>query len=73
MRHIKIILLIVFLTFTCSMLQSQPPPPPNHGSSGNEAPEGVGAPIGGGALILSLLAAGYGIVRWYGKRGEEKE
>lgn len=75
MRHIKIsFLFVAFLVFTCSTLTAQPSPPDNHGSSGNEAPEnGGGAPIGGGAIILSLLAAGYGLKKWYGQPYKKKE
>lgn len=37
-----------------------PGPPTDHGSSGNQDPEPVGAPIDGGLGVLVLLAAGVG-------------
>lgn len=75
MQQIKIILITVFLTFTCLMLHSQPPPPPgNHSSSGNEQPDnGGGAPIGSGLAILALLAAGYGTKKYFEEKKEIRE
>lgn len=63
MRHLKMSLIIVFTFFICFSLYSQPSPPGDHGSEGNEQPAG-GAPIGEGAVLLSILALGYGLRRW---------
>lgn len=67
----KILLLPAFvLLFQTAVFSqgSQPPPPPGgHGESGNQPPGG-GAPIGAGAGMLLLMAAGYGAKKVYDAR-----
>ena len=52
---------------TISDAQPGPPPPPEgHGSTGNQAPGGGTAPIGGGIAILVSLGAAYGSKKLFG-------
>jgi hypothetical protein len=44
-----------------------PPPPGEHGQTGNQPPGG-GAPIGSGLLVLAMMGAGYGAVKYYNRR-----
>jgi len=54
-------LLIFWLLLIHGVVYADPPgPPTDHGSSGNQDPEPVGAPIDGGLGVLVLLAAGAG-------------
>ncbi len=52
----------VLITFTYA---DTAPPPPGHSQTGNQTPSGGGTAIGGGAIILALLGAGYGARKWY--------
>lgn len=55
--------MLFFFTIANPIRADFPPPPPpggGHGGGGNQPPGG-GAPIGEGALLLVLMAAGYGI------------
>ncbi len=71
MKKIKsLLLLIAFITITCSPLLAQDPPPPpqgGHGQSGNQPPGG-GAPVGSGLVILLSLGAAYGGLKMYETR-----
>jgi hypothetical protein len=60
-------LMLNFVFVTASYADTTPPLPPGHGQTGNQTPPGGGAAIGGGALILALLGAGYGVKKWYNK------
>lgn len=52
--------LLTFAGYSASSQSGDPPPPPGeHGETGNQVPGG-GAPVGGGIILLSLFAAGYG-------------
>ncbi len=52
---------IIWSLLLPGLVYADPPgPPTDHGSSGNQDPEPVGAPIDGGLGVLVLLAAGYG-------------
>ncbi len=44
-----------------------PEPPGSHGQTGNQ-PVGGGAPIGSGLLVLAMMGAGYGAVKYYNRR-----
>jgi hypothetical protein len=75
-KHIKILIAAITFTmlnvvFISTSYADSPPPPPAHGQTGNQVPGG-GAPIGGGALILALLGAGYGVAKLYSKNKTEK-
>jgi len=62
---LTLILLLVFFIIVKPGLADGPPPPPpggGHGASGNQPPGG-GVPVGEGAALLVLMAAGYGIER----------
>jgi hypothetical protein len=61
---IAITFLMLNFVFVTATYADSPPPPPAHGQTGNQVPGG-GAAIGGGALILALLGAGYGAKKWY--------
>jgi hypothetical protein len=52
---------VAFITTTFA----DTPPPPGHSQTGNQTPSGGGTAIGGGAIILALLGAGYGARKWY--------
>lgn len=52
---------IIWSLLLPGMVCADPPgPPTDHGSSGNQDPEPVGAPIDGELGVLVLLAAGAG-------------
>ncbi len=57
----KIVLVLLIMLFVQYHLHGQPPPPPgNHGSEHSEKPFHQQSPIGGGLLVLSVMAAVYG-------------
>ena len=66
-------ILIVFLILSLNLSAQPDPPSSGHGQSGDQ-PNGGGAPIGGGLLILLGLGAGYGAKKLYrmGKEGLEE-
>ena len=66
---VKILLIAGLMIASLSLYsQSAPPPPPSDpGASGNP-PVGGGAPIGAGAGMLLLMAAGYGAKKVYDAR-----
>jgi len=66
----------VCLVFISGLVIADPPgPPADHGSSGNQDPGPVGAPIDGGLGILVVLigSAGYGGFKLYKIRKKEME
>jgi len=74
-KQIKILITVItfvmlnFVFVATALSQDPPPPPPDHGETGNVP--GGGAPIGGGALILALLGAGYGATKLYSKNKQK--
>jgi hypothetical protein len=62
---IKLVFLFFWLFAAITAFsQESPPPPGEHGSGTNQAPGG-GAPVDGGPLTLTLMAAGYAVYKWY--------
>jgi hypothetical protein len=60
------VLLLACLAFAQTALAQAPPPPPaEHGTEGNAAPGGGGAPIEGGLVMTLALVAGYGAWKMY--------
>lgn len=63
---------IAFLIFVLPLITlgqgAVPPPPSNHGESGNQAPDGGTAPIGGGVAMLLTMGAAYGGKKYYDYR-----
>ena len=70
MKTIKITT-IVFLIFVLPLIsigQTPPPPPSDHGQTGDQSPDGGGAPIGGGIAMLLTMGAAYGSKKYYDYR-----
>ncbi len=69
LKAVLLIGLFLFLLISSSRLMAQgaPPPPPadGHGVTGNQAPTGGDAPIGGGLAILLLMGAAYAGKKMY--------
>ena len=58
-------LFVLLIGLTINDSQAQAPPPVDHGSTGDEAPAGGGAPISGGIVYLVVLGAAYGTRKWF--------
>ena len=54
---IKIVLILFFIQFSFTDIQSQPKPP--NGSAGQSGPMGGAAPLDGGLALIIILAIGY--------------
>ncbi len=66
---ISLILVTFGIIFPIGLMAQAPPlPPSDQGTSGNQSPGSPAAPIGPGTSILLLLAAGYGISKFYDLR-----
>jgi len=59
---LRVLTLILFLSFNWKAPGQPPPPPGGHGLNGNQGSGGA-APIDGGSLILLLSSLGYGSVK----------
>ena len=59
---LKITMIAAFSLISLGLFADPPGMPGGHGETGDQVPGG-GAPIGGGALILTGLAVGYAITR----------
>jgi len=59
-------LVLAMALFISIPAQADPPGMPgNHGSNGDQAPPGGGAPIGSGIVIMIAIASAYGGKRVY--------
>ncbi len=73
--------LTILLSFLVVDVKASAPPPPPGGPTGGGGPsggdpwvpEGGGASIEGGLLILAVLGAGYAAKKWYDTRLETSE
>jgi hypothetical protein len=63
--------LFLLIGFSVNESYAQPGPPSSHGSTGDEAPSGGGAPLAGGIGLLVALGAAYGARKWYMNNKEE--
>jgi Spy/CpxP family protein refolding chaperone len=76
-NFLKTCLLALVLTALSLGVQAQgpgspPPPPTDPTGGGNNGPVGGGAPIAEGMMILTLLAAGYGVKKYRQSRDVEE-
>ncbi len=67
------LIILVFLVLAKISQADPPPPPADHGSSGNQGPGPVGAPIDGGLGILLSMGIAYGGRKYYQARKVKKE
>ena len=67
MIKITIISFVFSLVFLLPLGLSADPPgmPGSHGTNGDQAPPGGGAPIGGGIAMLIAMSAAYGSKKLY--------
>ncbi len=64
----KLLIPTLFLLLTSAIASAQPPPPGEHGSPDNQP-----APIGGGLVLLVLMAGAYGARKVYQMRRRMNE
>jgi len=65
----SLVLFALGIIFSVGVMAQPPRPPLNQGSSGNQSPGNpTGAPLDPGTGILLILAAGYGLKKFYDLR-----
>ncbi len=71
-RNFKIVLIAAFLIIAPLLMFAQPPHP-NGGNNPGTSNGPVGAPVGGGTFILTILAMAYGGRKLYGSHTSEEK
>ncbi len=71
--RISLVALVISFAVPLFGQNGNPPPPPGgHGEIEDQTPGG-GAPIGEGLLVLSTLAAAYGVRKWKSGKTEQED